>query len=101
MTVPNQLFIHGSYRDSASGDRTALINPATEEVFAEVAAANVQDLESVISSAHKAWENEWRDLAPGKRAEILFNVSRRLREHLEEIAQLEMQQIGKPITDAK
>src|SRR5437016_14307772 len=40
-------------------------------------------------------------MAPGKRAEILFNVAQQLRDNSEEIAQLEMRQIGKPISDAR
>ena len=39
MNLPTQLFIDGGYRDSASDRRTTLINPASEEAFAEVAAA--------------------------------------------------------------
>src|SRR5262245_44124193 len=96
-----QLFINGSYRVCHSGDRTTLINPASEEVFAEVGAADNQDLELAVASAHKAWEAGWRDMAPGKRAEILFNVAHRLRDGLDEVARLEMQQIGKPISDAR
>jgi acyl-CoA reductase-like NAD-dependent aldehyde dehydrogenase len=98
---PNQLFVNGAYRDSASGRRTTLINPATEEAFAEVAAAEVSDVNAAVESAQQAWESGWRDLAPGKRTEILFNVARLLRENLERIAQLETLQIGKPISDAR
>src|SRR5262245_45834792 len=101
MSAPTRLFINGSYRDSSSGQRTALINPATEEAFAEIAAADAKDLELAVSSAQKAWETGWRDLAPGKRTEILFQVAHRLRDRIEEVAQLEMQQIGKPIADAR
>jgi len=101
MPLPTQLFINGSYRDSASSRRTTLVNPATEETLAEVAAADANDLELAISSAQKAWETSWRDMAPAKRTEILFRVAQRLRDNCEEIAQLEMQQIGKPISDAR
>ena len=101
MKIPAQLFLDGAWRNGSSGRRTTLINPATEEPFAEVAAADVADVNAAVESAQRAWESGWRDLAPGKRAEILFNVARVLREHLEEIAQLEMLQIGKPISDAR
>jgi len=101
MTLPTQLFINGASRDSASGRRTTLINPATEAPFAEVAAADVADVQAAVESAHRAWESNWRDLAPGKRTDILFNVARLLRENLEEIAQLETLHIGKPISDAR
>ena len=77
------------------------INPATEEAFAEVAAADHADVNAAVESAHQAWESGWRDLAPGKRTEILFNVARVLRENLERIAQLETLHIGKPIADAR
>ena len=40
-------------------------------------------------------------MPPGARAEILFSVSRKLREHAEELAQLETANIGKPISDAR
>jgi betaine-aldehyde dehydrogenase len=101
MSLPSQLFLNGSYCDSASSHRTFLVNPATEEPFVEVAAADPKDLESAVSTAHKAWESGWRDLAPGKRAEILFTVANQLRSQGEEIAQLETLQIGKPVTDAR
>ncbi len=101
MNYPNQLFVDGAWRDAGSGRRTSLINPATEEPFVEVAAADLADVDQAVESAHRAWESGWRDLAPGKRTEILFNVARALRENLERLAQLEMLHIGKPISDAR
>ncbi|MSU58137.1 MAG: aldehyde dehydrogenase [Pedosphaera sp.] len=101
MNLPTQLFIDGGFRDAKAGRRTALTNPATEEVFCEVAAADVADVNAAVESASRAWESGWRDLAPGKRGEILFNVARVLRENLEELALLETQNIGKPISDAR
>lgn len=97
----HQLFFDGAYRPSASGQRTTLINPATEEPFAEVSGADAHDVDVAVRSAHKAWEGGWRDLAPGKREALLHAVARSLRDHLEEIAALEMRQIGKPISDAR
>src|SRR5438067_1188637 len=101
MRLPAQLFLDGAWRNSASGRRTALINPATEEPFGEVAAADVADVNAAAESAQRVWESGWRDVAPGKREAILHAVARKLREHLEEIAQLETLQIGKPISDAR
>ncbi len=101
MNYPTQLFIDGAFRDSKSGRRTTLINPATEAPLCEVAAADVAEVNAAVDSAQRAWESGWRDLAPGKRATILFNIASKLRENLEELAQLEMQQIGKPISDAR
>ncbi|MSU63584.1 MAG: aldehyde dehydrogenase [Pedosphaera sp.] len=101
MTLSDKLFIDGTWRKSASGRTTKLVNPATEEVFGEVEAADVSDVNMAVESAHRAWESGWRDMTPGKRTEILFNVARKLREHIEELGQLEMLQIGKPVSDAR
>src|SRR5436309_10318539 len=101
MTVPTQLFVDGTTRGSTSGRRTTLINPATEAPFAEVAASDIVDVNVAVESAHRAWESGWRDLAPGKRSDILFNVARLLRDNIEDIAQLETLHIGKPISDAR
>lgn len=101
MNYPTRLFIDGAARDSKSGKRTTLINPATETALCEVAAADVSEVNAAVDSAHRAWESGWRDLAPGKRSEILYNVARVLRENLEELALLEAHNIGKPISDAR
>lgn len=95
------LFVDGAWREATGRLRTTLINPATEEPFAEVAAADPADVHAAVESAQRAWEGGWRDLAPGRREAILYAVARTLREHLEEIAQLERLQIGKPIRDAR
>jgi betaine-aldehyde dehydrogenase len=101
MSLPTGLFVDGAWRESASGLRTRLINPATEDIFAEVASAGASEIDGAVTTAHKAWETGWRDLPPGKRSDILFSVARALRENVERIAQLEMLQIGKPISDAR
>jgi betaine-aldehyde dehydrogenase len=101
MTIPTQLFVDGSWHAAGSGAVISLINPATEETFAAVASADVADANRAIESAHKAWVSGWRDLSPGKRTEILFNVARALRDNVERIARLETLHIGKPISDAR
>src|SRR6267142_669273 len=98
MNLPAQLFVDGVCRNSSSGNRTSLINPATEQTFVEVAAADIVDVNAAVESARRAWESGWRDLAPGKREAVLHAVARKLRERLEEIAQLETLHIGKPIS---
>jgi len=101
MKIPTSLFVDGAWREATGGRRTKLVNPATEETLAEVAAASVEDVTAAVASAQRAWEQGWRDLAPGKRGQILYQVARVLREHVDELGQLEQLQIGKPIADAR
>ncbi|MGB7159808.1 MAG: aldehyde dehydrogenase family protein [Tepidisphaeraceae bacterium] len=102
MVTPTRPFIDGEPRASASaGERIALINPATEEPFAEVESASIDDVDRAVTGAQRSFEQTWRDLAPGKRAEILFAIARLLREHRDELAMLDVQSVGKPIADAR
>src|SRR5947209_11328168 len=99
--IPTQLFINGEPREAKGGKRLPQTNPATEEVFVEVASATVADVEAAVEGAHRAFVESWRDLTPRKRSELLFNIARLIREHAEPLAQLECRNIGKPIADAR
>jgi acyl-CoA reductase-like NAD-dependent aldehyde dehydrogenase len=99
--VRTQLLIDGQWRDASHAKRLPQINPATEETFAEVSSASATDSVTAVTGAQRAFVGGWRDLAPGKRAEILFEISRILRTNIERIAQLESRNIGKPISDAR
>src|SRR5258706_10946606 len=70
-------------------------------MFAEVAAASLEDLDDAVQGAQRAFLAEWRDLTPRKRADLLFALAQVIREHRETLAQLECQNIGKPISDAR
>lgn len=101
MTLPTRIFADGDYRATRAGRRSTLINPATEEPFVEVAAADAEDAAAAVESAHRAFLSGWRDLAPGKRAAVLHRVAALLRERQETIAQMETLHLGKPISDAR
>src|SRR5215212_158395 len=87
MKLPVDLFINNEFRPTIK--RTQVTNPATEETFAEVAAAEVADLNLAVESADKTFRQTWRDLAPGKRTEILFKIAAGIRNNLETIARWE------------
>lgn len=101
MRTPQHLFVDGQDREGAAGKRMTLTNPATEKPFAEVACAEISDLDRAVESAHRVFMKEWRDLAPGNRARILFDIATHIRQNAETIAQLECQEIGKPVSDGR
>ncbi len=96
-----KLFLNGDFKSSSDGKTIPQTNPATEQVFCSVSAASVADVQTAVEGAQQAFEREWRDLSPRKRTDILFNIARVIRENLETLAQLESQNIGKPISDAR
>src|SRR5690349_936989 len=101
LTYPDRPIIDGAAFDPVGTGRIAQVNPATEELLCEVRAAGPAEVNAAVAGARRAYVEVWRDLAPGKRAEILFRIARVLRDHVEELAQLESRNMGKPIADAR
>ncbi|MDB6121555.1 MAG: aldehyde dehydrogenase [Pedosphaera sp.] len=101
MQFPTKLFINGNSSGTSDRKPIPVINPATEEALCEVASASERDVDTAVTGAQKTFENIWRDYAPGKRADVLFAIAKALREHAEELSQLESLSIGKPISDAR
>jgi len=84
----------------SSGDRTAPVyDPARGIETKRVALANASDIETAISSAHKAFP-AWRDLSITKRQQILFRVRELLNERKGELAQIITAEHGKVVSDA-
>ena len=101
MNFPQHPFIDGRLCVPREGQRLELIEPATEEPFAAIFTAGLSQVDDAVAGAQRAFDGGWRDLPPGKRADILFAVAVKLREHADEIASLETRNIGKPIADAQ
>ena len=98
---PTQLLINGQWLNGSGAKRLAIINPATEETFAEVSAATPDEIGQAVETAQAAFESGWRDMPPGQRAELLHHLARHIRDNVESIAQLETRNVGKPISDAR
>jgi len=74
--------------------------PATEQVLAELPRAGVEQADEAVARAKAAFP-AWRDVSPGDRAKLLRRLARVLEEKVEELAQLEARNVGKPISDAR
>jgi len=77
-----------------------VIEPAAEEVMAELPKAGIDEADAAIARAHDAFP-AWKRVAPGERAALLRAVAAGVREHAESLAQLEARNVGKPISDAR
>src|SRR5712672_4684956 len=75
-------------------------NPATEETIAELDAAGVDETDAAVARARAAFP-EWRAIAPADRARLLRRLATLVEEHLEELARIESQNVGKPISGAR
>ncbi|MFF3573961.1 aldehyde dehydrogenase family protein [Nocardia jiangxiensis] len=71
MTSTRELLIGGKSTPAAKGRTTADLNPVTGEVFATVAAAEVQDVVAAVDAAQDRFQ-EWAELSPYARREIFL-----------------------------
>ncbi len=77
-----------------------MLEPATEEVLAEVDRAGIGEVDEAVARAREAYP-AWRALTPGARATRLRELASALEDRLEELAVLEARNAGKPIGDAR
>src|SRR5437763_3881730 len=92
--------VGGEWVDAASGETMEVLNPATGETIAEVPRASAEDVDRAVRAANEALP-EWLATTPGERAEILLKLADLLDEHAEELAELESQNVGKPLPAAR
>jgi acyl-CoA reductase-like NAD-dependent aldehyde dehydrogenase len=84
----------------ASKDAIQVIEPATEQVMAEIPRAGVEEADAAIARAKQAYP-AWRAMAPGDRSSLLHTLTDAIAERQENLAQLEARNAGKPISDAR
>jgi len=94
------LFIDGSFEPSKEGGVFKTVNPASEEVLAEVAAAGPEDVDRAVAAARRAFPS-WSALPGAERAKYLFRIARIIQERSRELAVLESLDNGKPIKESR
>jgi acyl-CoA reductase-like NAD-dependent aldehyde dehydrogenase len=77
-----------------------VVEPATEEVMAELPQAGVEETDAAVERAREAFP-AWRRVPPGERAALMRAVATAVRDRGEELARLEARNVGKPISDAR
>jgi acyl-CoA reductase-like NAD-dependent aldehyde dehydrogenase len=78
----------------------AVVEPATEQVMAEVPRAGVEETDAAVAAAKAAF-GAWRSLTPADRARQLRDLAEAVEARAEELARLEARNVGKPIADAR
>ena len=93
------LFIDGEFTAGQGVFKT--INPADEEVLAEVSEAGPENIDNAVSAARIAFEQVWGPMPGRERGKYLFRIARILQERAREFAVLESLDNGKPIRESR
>ena len=99
---PKRLLIGDRWVDSLSGKKFAAYNPATGEVMAQVAQGDAPDIDLAVKAARKAFETgAWKEMTPSERGRLMWKLGDLIDKNLEEFAELESLDNGKPLTVAR
>ena len=95
------LFIDGKWVNPSSGVYFKTINPANEEILAEVAHGNQDDVDKAVKAARKAYTDVWSIMPPAERAKYIFRIARLMQERARELAVAETLDAGKTIRESR
>jgi phenylacetaldehyde dehydrogenase len=99
---PRKMFIDGKWVEAASGKTFPSYNPATGEVMAKVAEGDREDIDRAVKAARKAFESsKWPRMTASQRGQLIWKLGDLIEQHLEEFAQLESLDNGKPLAVAR
>ncbi len=100
--MKTDLFINNEWRPASSGRRFPVVNPATEEVIAEVALGDAADVNAAVKAARTCYESDgWRKLSARQRGRLLAKTADLLEARLDEFARLETAHNGKTLFESK
>jgi len=98
VTKTRKMLINGKWVESASGKTFETFNPATGEVLSHVAEGDKEDIDRAVKAARAAFETgPWSKISPSERGRMIWRLGDLLEKHLEEFAQLESLDNGKPL----
>jgi phenylacetaldehyde dehydrogenase len=95
------MFIDGQWVDAASGKTFDTPNPATGQTLAKVAEGDAEDINRAVRAARAAFDGPWGRMTPSERGRIIWRIGDLILEHVDELAQLESLDNGKPFVVAK
>jgi len=101
MLGKKQLLINGEWRDASNGRTQPVVNPATEDVIAEVASATPEDVDAAVQAARAALTGPWGTMSARERGRLVYKLGEQLMAEADEVARLETLHNGKPITESR
>jgi phenylacetaldehyde dehydrogenase len=99
LATRHKLFINGEWVEARSGKTIEVIDPATAQVIATVAAGDAADIDLAVKAARKAFESgPWPAMNASARAKLMWKLAEAFEANADEIAALETLNNGMPIT---
>jgi aldehyde dehydrogenase (NAD+) len=94
-----ELFLDNKFVAPKTAEYIPVVNPATQEAFAEVPNASLEDVDLAVASSRRAFEGEWSEWRAADRAKFLIRFGEAIADNAEELAQLQVDENGKLIRE--
>jgi phenylacetaldehyde dehydrogenase len=102
ISKPREMLINGKWIESASGKTFPTYDPSTGEVLARIAEGDREDIDRAVKAARAAFEiGPWSRLSSSERGRLVWKLADLIEQHLEEFAELESLDNGKPLKVAR
>jgi phenylacetaldehyde dehydrogenase len=102
LSKPRKMLINGKWVDAVSGKTFPTYDPSTGEVLAQVAEGDREDINRAVKAAREAFDHgPWRRLTASERGRMIWKLGDLIEQHLEEFAELESLDNGKPLKVAR
>ena len=98
---PAEVFIGGRWFLPASGETLPLEDPSTGKEIGRIARGSAEDIDNAVTAAQEALAGEWGALAAAERGRILMRLSWLISQKVEELAEIEATDVGKPLAQAR
>jgi malonate-semialdehyde dehydrogenase (acetylating) / methylmalonate-semialdehyde dehydrogenase len=95
-----KMLLDGKFIESQSGEWHEVVNPATQEVLAQVPFATDEELDAAVASAKQAFKT-WKNTPLAARARVMLKLQALVREHMSRIARTLSAEQGKTLADAE
>ncbi len=95
------LLIDGKWVSSIAGETIDVINPCDAKVFGKIDRGTAADIDLAVQAARRALDGAWGRLTATERGRIMMKFADLIVKHVDEIAKIEAQDTGKPMTVAR
>ena len=96
-----KMVIGGEFVDAADGQTFEVVSPVDGRVIVSVPKGGAEDVDRAVKAAQGAFDGEWHTWSQTRRGPTLARFATLIRGHLEELAHLESENMGKPISSAR
>ena len=94
-------FIANADVPSSSGRTLQVLDPSDGQPFDDIQRSNAADIDSAVRAARDCFEGVWHKVSAADRGRLLYKLSQKIAEHVDELALIEQRDCGKPVKQAR